>query len=167
MQTLGTSYEYMRTLKITHKAMLIGNIIFCMVFTIIVNNTSFVATQSGSFNTVGMVIAPVITIIGIIYGNWLFKKKIDAILQSNTTTLSQKLIPYKAASLLRWAIAEMPLILCNVFLFLTGSYYYIIFIFIVLIFFILYTPSKEQIAAHLQLSTDEQLVLEQEYEEIN
>jgi hypothetical protein len=161
-----TSKEYLKSLQILHKALLAGVILFSFVTIFLINKTGFAPKVNESFKTIGFVLVPLAAVIGLISSTFIFKKQVDKILLNTSMKLVNKLELYRAASIARWAFLEAPMLLATIFLFLTGSYYFIAVSFIILIFYIMYTPSVAQISNHLQLSSNEQMILEDEYGEL-
>ena len=157
--------DYFRNLKLVHRVMLIMNILCSVLFAVIINvATPKLASTEALHNIMKYVIIAVV-LLGFVGSNLHFVKKLIALKQSNTT-LAYRLTAYRSASIIRWTLVEMPLIISNILLFITGSYYYIIYIFILLLFFIMYTPSKLQVMSYLNLSPNEQTLLDDDYNEI-
>ncbi len=163
---ITTSSTYIKSLQLLHRAMMIGVILFCSIAVYIINQVNNAPKLDEQLHQITIYLAPVIALLGIFLSTILYKKNIDNILITSNLSLGQKLEQYRKACIIRWAFLEGAMLFCTVLLFITGKYYYLIFIFILLVFFIMYAPSKEQIAAHLQLNADDRYILEDEYGEI-
>jgi hypothetical protein len=161
-----TSAEYLRSLKSLHALLLAGIILFTILGAISVYMGAVDVSASSSVHKVLMFLVPVASVAGLLMANLLFKKKTDALRSAGSMSLRYRLEQFRSASLLRWALTEAPLMLAIIALILTGSYYYGIFIFLLLIFFILYAPSADKIKMQLELSSEEAALLDDGYAEI-
>ncbi len=157
--------DYFRNLKLVHRVMLIMNILCSVLFAVIINVASPKLASTEALHNIMKYIIIAIALICYVGSNYYFAKKIN-LLNNSIFTLAYRLTAYRSASIIRWTLVEMPLIISNILLFITGSYYYIIYIFILLLFFIMYTPSKLQVMSYLNLSPNEQTLLDDDYNEI-
>lgn len=70
-------------------------------------------------------------------------------------TLAEKLRAYQTASLIRYALLEVPSMIGIVGFYLTGMYWFFTFTAVALAFFLLVIPSRAKVCEVLQLSHDE------------
>jgi fructose-specific phosphotransferase system IIC component len=138
-----TSATYIKNLQVLHKALMVGVILFCSITVYIINQVNNAPKLDEQLHRFTIYIAPIIALLGILLSTILYKKSIDNILVKSNLTLGQKLEQYRKACIVRWAFIEGAMLFCTVLLFITGKYYYLIFLFILLVFFIMYAPSKE------------------------
>jgi divalent metal cation (Fe/Co/Zn/Cd) transporter len=161
-----TTAAYLKNLKKLHRAMLTGVVLISFTAIVIITKGAKLFPDQEKWHNIGQYIAPILMLLGIVLSAILYQKQINAIVQKTDISLAQKLSDYRTASIIRWTCIEGAILVSVVLLFLTGNYYYLIFLFVLLVFFVMYTPSKDQIIAHLRLSSNEQNILNDEYAEL-
>lgn len=84
----------------------------------------------------------------------LYKRKVEKI-RNNPAPLSQKLTAYRAASIIRWAMLEGPVLLNIICFMLTGDYNFLWLTVAILLIFVFTKPSLKIMMQELDLSEDE------------
>lgn len=147
----------LKNLKQIYYALLSGILLISATITIVTNGST--ETLSIPMLRIIKYAAPLFSVVCILLSSLLYKKIID-----NTTAvqsgLQEKLNGYKSACICRWAILEAGIIFNIVLYCITNYNYYLVIAFFILVFFILYAPSKAQAQNHLRLSEAEQRSLE-------
>ncbi len=154
-----TSALYLKNLKQLFYTMLTANIILSLIIVLV--SKKFDVEVNKTVHQIIQWILPIALIFSFLGSAYVFKKKLDIILQLSNTTLKQKLEAYKTAIGIRWSLFSFPI--ASIMYFFTDSYYYLIVIFIALVILYMYAPSKEQVIAHLQLNAEDKAVLEDAY----
>lgn len=162
---LQNSRQYLRSLKMVHTSLLIGMIIFSVIVVVLMMTASVFEENAASLHNIMKFFVPVVTIAAFLGSGVIFKKKIDALKQASGTSFRYRMEQYRTACIMRWAMLEGAVMLALVAQLLTKNYYYSIFIFLLLIFFFLYAPSAEKIKTQLELGSQEQAILDDEYGE--
>jgi ABC-type protease/lipase transport system fused ATPase/permease subunit len=162
---LQTSGQYLRNIKMVHSTLLIGMIIFSVIVVVLMMTMSLFEEDAASLHQVMKFVVPVISLAAFIGSGFLFKKKMDAVKQATGISFGYRMDQYRNASIVRWAMLEGAVMLALIAQLLTKNYYYSIFIFLLLVFFFLYAPSAEKIKTQLQLNSEEQAMLDDEYSE--
>jgi hypothetical protein len=140
--------------KLTHKAMLIGQIIATVIFLVLI----ITKTQSPSFfkhDRVFQIVALLFTGIAFFVGNILFKKKINACKENVQLTVQQKFEHYRTASLLQWALQEGATLFNGIAYFLVGNYAFIALAAVIILLFAMQSPNKTKMALQLGLPLHE------------
>ncbi|MBU2555344.1 MAG: hypothetical protein KKF98_12880 [Bacteroidetes bacterium] len=144
---LMTSGGYFKSVKIVHFALIAGIVFFAL--------TSIFLHQNG-YKTFGedldgpfLIIVPLLALAGIFTSNFLYKKRINEI--DKQLPLSVKLVNYRAALIVKLALLEAPSFFTVIAYLLTGNYIYLGIVLILLIVFLLYTPTKEKLINELEL----------------
>lgn len=163
--TTQNSRQYLRSLKTLHTALLLGMIAFSVTGVTLMMSASIFPEDNKSLHDIMKFVVPVVSVIAFLYSGILFKKKTDELKNGSNLSLGFRLNGYRTASLLRWVLLESAVFLSLIALLLTKEYYYAIFIFLLLVFFFLYAPSAEKIKTQLELNSQEQALLDDDYAE--
>lgn len=144
-----TPNGFVKTLSIIHLALLSGLIIFLIIaytqnkeWLLNINDTS----------DVFFFIAPILAVGGILAGNFLYDKQIDAL--STKNSLREKLTGFQTASIMKYALIEGPALLAIVSSMNSGNLFYIIIAVALIVYFFFQKPTKEKIESHLKLNSE-------------
>jgi len=142
------------SLSLMHKAMLVGQVIFSAVMFVLVYKEEYSPVFAEHEKTI-QVVALVFSALAIFIGNSLFKKKLAVINEQTVTDAKTKLMQYRSASIMQWALLEAACLLNGVCLFLSGNYAFLALAAGLLLYFAMLMPVKNKIAAQLNLQTSD------------
>jgi divalent metal cation (Fe/Co/Zn/Cd) transporter len=163
METIKmTSAGYFKSIKIVHLALVIGVVFFALVS---------VFLQINGFGTLGelinnglLLIIPLLALIGIFGSNFIFKKRLRKIVDK--TNLNEKMEDYRSALILKFALIEGPSFFAIVAYLLTGNYIFLGTAVVLIIVFLIYTPSRTKFISDLELTKDESDLINNDKAEI-
>lgn len=143
-----------KALSILHFSLLTGQLVFAAI--------AYYLRFSGTMPTVDFGTDPTFIVIGIaaigavltVLAFTMYNKKIAA-LRDNSLPAAEKMNAYRAASLIRWAMLEAPVLLAIIAFMLTGNYNLLIIMGIILALFIVTRPTIAKAAADLSISESE------------
>ncbi len=160
---LMTSGGYFKSVKIVHFALIAGIVFFALISTFLHQNgyKTFGEDLDGPF----LIIVPLLALAGIFTSNFLYKKRINEI--DKQLPLSVKLVNYRAALIVKLALLEAPSFFTVIAYLLTGNYIYLGIVLILLIVFLLYTPTKEKLINELELPRAEAEIINNPEAEID
>lgn len=157
-----TSAGYFKSIKIVHLALVIGVVFFALVS---------VFLQINGFGTLGelinnglLLIIPLLALIGIFGSNFIFKKRLRKIVDK--TNLNEKMEDYRSALILKFALIEGPSFFAIVAYLLTGNYIFLGTAVVLIIVFLIYTPSRTKFISDLELTKDESDLINNDKAEI-
>jgi hypothetical protein len=99
------------------------------------------------------VVAIILSAGGFYFGTVLFKKKLLQVRE--LLTVKEKMVLYRAACILQWAMIEGPCLFVIISFLLTGNYAFLALAVVLMLLFTMMAPSKLKIAFQLQLSEQE------------
>ncbi len=143
--------NYIKSLKIVHNALLIGQFLFLAVSIFIVAKNSPVV--SSSLDKTLQVAALVISFAAVFASANIFKNRLAAI--SSITEVTDKGNQYRAANIIKWSLIEGPAIFVIICFFITGNYSFAALALALIIYFFLSGPSKIKMMLQTQLSEQE------------
>jgi hypothetical protein len=141
-------------LKTLHLSMLAGQVIFTAVIFYLIYSKTMLAILVEN-EKIMQVIALVFIAATIFAGNRLFKKKLLELNEDEQTATKEKMLAYRTICLIQWALLEAGVLLCGIFALLTANYAFLALSVIVIIYFALFAPVKDKIAAQLNLNSTE------------
>jgi hypothetical protein len=145
--------QYLWALTIIHAAMGIGQLLFGLV-SVFLNNTDESATQPLPVSeTTLQFLIPTLLLIGFVAGRLLFKNKLNSLKESDDLDL--KLKTFRSASILKYALAEVPILISILTYLFTHSILFLGLGGLGLITFMLDRPTKYGIIDGLALSQKE------------
>lgn len=143
-----------KALGILHFSLLIGQLVFAAIAYYLVASGSMKPIDMGT-NTQFIVIGvAAIGLILVALSFSMYKKKILVIKESNQPA-KEKLVAYRAASLIRWAMLEVPVLIAIIAFMLTRHYNFLILAGAILLLFLSTRPTASKAAAELSISEDE------------
>lgn len=143
-----------KALTVLHFSLLVGQVVFAVIaYYVRYSGTMPLMDMStnGKFVTIGIA---VFALLLAVFAFSMYKKKVEAI-KINAAPLKEKLSAYRAASIIRWAMLEAPVLVAIVMYMLTGDYNLLILIGVILLLFITTRPTVSKAAAELSMSEDE------------
>ncbi len=155
-----TSKEYFKTLQIIYFALVMGQLWFVVI-------AYFVNSYAEGFNNVeedliqiGQIIVAVLAIANLIISTQVSKALVNKAKEKNT--LKEKLMGYRSALIVKYALLEGVSLFASTLLLLTGDMFFFIIAALIIGIFLLYRPSKEKTIAELDLHHTEQALIEDE-----
>lgn len=140
--------ELYNSIKILPLALIAG---LCMISGIMVYLKQGQDTTD-NFGEFLVIIIALLAAAGFVLGSFLFRKRIaDAM----GKTMIEKLVIYRQATIIRFALLEGPGLFSIVFFFLTGNYLYMIITGAMVLFMLLNKPTDDMIARHLMLTEED------------
>lgn len=142
------------TLSLMHKAMLFGQIIFIALFFYLVYSQTMLPTIKNQQKLMQS-IALGITVVFLFTANKLFKLRIEKIHTQSLVDSREKLHLYRKASIVKWALVEIPCLLCGIFMLLSADYAYLGLAILLIIYFAMFAPTKAKVAAELNMNAED------------
>ncbi|MCL5244722.1 hypothetical protein M4I21_02805 [Cellulophaga sp. 20_2_10] len=136
---------YLKVMSVMHLVFCVGILLFTIF--LYLQQESWVFTFP--ISSPSIVIVPLIAITGIYLSNYVFKKKIEPILDKKS--LKQKLGVYQSALIYKFAFVEGAAFVCLVFALSNSNLFYLSFTGLIIIYFITLRPTKDKIEQQLQL----------------
>lgn len=146
----------LQTMKILHKALYIGLVIFAAVATYLVASNS-ASNVIGDFESIMQIIALVFTAIAVFLGEKLFKNKLLIIKEQSDNKVKLEL--YRQASITQWALLEAAAIISIVGFFLSTNYAFLALTICIIIYFILLSPTEVKTSLLTGISNEELSIL--------
>lgn len=141
-------------LKITnviYLSLAIGLMLFFIIVIYLMKNKSIIPLQN--LDSVFTIVVPLFGLMMMFLSRFLFNKLIVKF--SESEDLGQKIIHYRTAKIISWALIEGASFLALVAALLTLNYLYIAVFILLFGFFLLSRPSKESLVKDLRLSSNE------------
>ncbi|RYY70012.1 MAG: hypothetical protein EOO13_07915 [Chitinophagaceae bacterium] len=143
-----------RSLTVLHFSLLVGQVMFAAIAYYTVYSGSMGKMDLGKNETAILIAVATFALAMIVLSFSMYKKKI-ALLKDNNQPVKEKLMAYRAANLIRWAMMEAPVLLAIVLYMLTGDYNYMIIAGAILILFAITRPTVSKAASELSISREE------------
>lgn len=143
-----------KSLTILHFSLLIGQIVFGAIAYYLSASGSMKAIDLGKnaqFIAIG-VAATGLILITLSFS--MYKKKI-AFIKNSSQPVKEKLVAYRAANLIRWAMLEAPVLITIIAFMLTGNFNFMFLAGAILLIFLSTRPTASKAAAELSISEDE------------
>ena len=163
METIKmTSGGYFKSIKIVHIALVIGVVLFALAAVFLQINGFHTADQE--FIIFFLVVVSMFALFGIIASNLIFKKKLRTI--RGKPHLKVKMEEYRTALITKLALIEGPAFFAVVAYLVTGDYIFLGITFVLIIVFLIYTPSKTKFINDLELTKNESELINKSDSEI-
>lgn len=143
----------LKTLNIIHKSLFAGQLIFGGIVIFLFSNGIETAPMK-EYDRIFQVVAIIVAGAGYLIGTKIFKKQIWAARESGLPA-KQKFETYRKASIMLWALLEVPCLLCIIFFYLTANYAFIVLAGALIFLFFIFGPSREKIKLYLSISDNE------------
>ena len=108
--------------------------------------------MTDSFGEYFVIVITLIAATGFVLGSFIFRKRIA---DSMGKSIIEKLVIYRQATIVRFALLEGPGLISILFFFLTGNYLYMVITGAMVLFMILNRPNDDMIARHLMLTEED------------
>jgi hypothetical protein len=142
---------YFTTLRILHAAMLLGMIVFFLIIRFALL-TSDIIDNAMVTDTFLLYIPPIIIGVGILAGWMLFKNQLK---QSEDKILTLKLMDYRAALIIRWALLEGAVLIALVLFLIYADRYFMGVALVGMAAFTFLRPDPRKAVTHLNLSDED------------
>ena len=143
-----------KALSILHFSLLIGQLVFAAIAYYLVTSGSMKAIDTGKNTQFILIGVAAIGLILVVLSFSMYKKKV-ALIKDSVQPVKEKLVAYRAASLIRWAMLEAPVLIAIIAFMLTGHYNFLILAGAILLLFLSTRPTVSKAAAELSISEDE------------
>ena len=150
-----TSKEYFKSLTIAHAALIMGQLLFAGVIYFQVSSAgNSISDRNGiPFD----IIVPILVIGGIVASYFIFNTLLKS--AKNKSNLKEKLVSYRSAMIVRFALLEGPSLFSIIIVMITGNIMFFIYTLLIIGFFLYYRPTKESITNELELNFEEKSVI--------
>lgn len=155
-QPPSTTGAYIKTLKLIHLALLAGQVFFIVVAFFLRNTGAFPAPFKDGY--IFLLAVLLITASAIGAGLFLFKQRIESI--TGRTALADKLTDYRAAAIVKYALAEGPSFFAVVAYLFTGNMIILGIAVAIIAYFATMWPTVEKVSSEMNLNPDEKMKLE-------
>lgn len=148
----NSSSSYFQSLRILHAAMLGGALLFLAVVRFVLLNSEII--DAASVDDPLLLYTPaVVMLLGILFGEFMFQRQIKE--ARNLPSLVDKLNAYRAASIVRWASMEGPVLFATVWFFLYADKYFMAIALVGMALLAFSRPIPQKTVQHLMLSEEE------------
>lgn len=144
-----TPNKFISTISVIHLGLLSGIIAFGTV--IYFENDDWIINYTETEN-IFFFIVPIMSVCGILIGNILFDAQIKRLAPKNS--LSEKLIGFQTASIIRYALIEAPALLGIISSMLSGNLFYLLISSLLAAYFYSLKPTKDKIEQSLNFSPE-------------
>lgn len=159
MQPQGqTSKAYFTLLTILHGALLGTQLIFAIAVYYVNTTSPLAGDDAANLNEVFQFIVPGLMLASYIGGSILVKTQLNTL--KAKTTLSEKLLGYRALLLMRFALLEIPSLFSIVCFVLTSNYLYLGLAGLIMLVFMLNRPTRYRAVNDLELTPPDRALLE-------
>lgn len=143
--------DQLRVTKTIYSSIFMGMLIFLAVVIIIVKGDN---TESGNdLDKIFIVIVPLLGLLSMFIARMIYNKMIAN--YSTETDLVKKIMRYRTAKIISWALVEAACLLALVATMFTSNYLYIVVIIFLFGYYLMLKPSKESLIRDLHLSAEE------------
>lgn len=141
-----------KSISIIHLALLSGQIIFALI--------AYAQAVKVFFGIRNMddeliYIVPLVAVIGFVASNRIFRQRMNAL--QHKKSLGEKMIGYQTALLFRYALLEVPTLLAIVAFWLNSNLFYLAIAGLLLLYFLMLRPTRDQFEQDLDLSFNEKV----------
>ena len=151
MADISEIKNQLKTINIIHISLIAGMLLFLVVVIVAIQN--MVRNINEDLDKIFTIVVPVYGLIAMFIARLIFNLIISN--YSAGTNLEDKIVKYKSAKIVSWAILESGCILSLVATMLTSNYLYVaVFIFLLGYFYML-RPSRQSLINDLQLNPQE------------
>lgn len=144
----------LNTILILHLAFCVGPSLFLVVALLISQGTLHFNSDNISEEP-GLIIAPIVTVVFIPLSTFLYKMLLKKAVDNPMLIISDKLMQYQSAFIVRCAIIECAAIFNTVMFIITGNAILLVFVVIAIVAIWLARPTKEKIQDDLKLQYPE------------
>lgn len=149
----ATSAQYFRVLAILHSSFIFGQIAFAGM-ALFLRSTGGFTFEDESLRTILPLVALALSVGGAAAGAAIFRRQREVL--RGQAVLSEKLAGYRSAQILRWALLEGPALFSIVTFLLTGVYWVLGLVGLLVALFVSYRPSPKRTVQDLLLSHEDE-----------
>ncbi len=142
--------DTIKRMQIVYKALLTGQIVF-LVIAIFIQQQRAIPPASNELGRVLQVAAVLAALMGVAGGIYWFNGKVKALKEGNAST-AEKLAQYQQSSIVKWAMAEAPILFCIISYLLTGNFSFLAFALLLMFVFAGFFPARPKVLQELGLS---------------
>lgn len=153
-----TSQAYFRSLTILHTSMIVGQLLMAAVIYFVFNSNKETVFGVEATGQKWIYIAGGITILSVLVSAQLFGMRLQKLRALND--LPQKMTGYRAVSILRYALLDVPSLFALILYMQTNNLLLLIFSGLILLLLLGYRPSKERLTTDLALSPAEKAIVD-------
>ncbi|QEC51559.1 hypothetical protein EDD80_10274 [Anseongella ginsenosidimutans] len=139
-----------KTLQIIHLSMILGQVFFALIAFFLNKDRAASATEE---NQLFLYIVPLVAVIGVIAGSFLFRKRMAVL--SPTASPAEKHALYQGACIMRYAFLQGPSLFAIAIYLMTGNLVFLLFSGLLILYLIYLRPSDKTIAEALGLTAGE------------
>lgn len=133
-------------------ALIIGQLFFLAIAIYLVISTGAGFGEAG-LGEVFIFVIPIFAVTSIGASYFVFKGKLNKLKES--PSLEQKLVEYRSAQIVRWALLEGPSFLTIIAFLLTGQFLFVGIVAVIIMFFIPTFPNRARFEQDLELTWEE------------
>ena len=151
---MSSNSEIANQLRVTKKiytSIFTGLLIFLIIVIVISQENN--ADGGNSLDKVFTVIVPLFGLLMMVFSKMVYNKMVSSHLSG--TDLEEKIMRYRTAKIISWAMVEAACLFALVATMLTSNYLYIAVVIFLLGYLFMLKPSKESLIHDLQLNTTE------------
>jgi hypothetical protein len=143
--------NFLKPITLIYYALLAGQIMF-MAVAYLLNSNQISPTKHEMYDMF-IIIVPIIIGSGLFLSNFIFKMLIGKIEQK--TSIENKLMTYRSALIIKYALMEGPSLFAIVAFLISGNAIFLAFAAVMILAFILQRPNRDKIAQDLNLNGKE------------
>ena len=151
---MSSNSEIANQLRVTKKiytSIFTGLLLFLIIVIVISQENN--ADSGNSLDKVFTVIVPLFGLLMMVFSKMVYNKMVSGYLSG--TDLVEKIMRYRTAKIISWAMVEAACLFALVATMLTSNYLYIAVVIFLLGYLFMLKPSKESLIHDLQLNTTE------------
>jgi hypothetical protein len=159
MDRLANANLPIKQLQKIHAALLLGQVVFCILSIFLVYTKTWqapLAELNNVLQVVCILFAAITCYIGI---ELVFKKRIFAVRNNKAMPVGEKFAIYKQASIIQWSCIESAVLLSTICFLLVGNYAFIALSVTLILLFAIMGVSKQKLMLLLNISDQEIQVL--------
>jgi len=155
-----TSKQYFRSLTVIFSALLMGQLLFGTMISVINTHTPILegVKNADVLNASLLIVVALLMIFAIVLGRVLSKAKLKA--AKEKPALDQKLNAYRSLTIIRLAFLQAPVFVALISFMLTGNWVFFGLAGLVITIFVMHAPSKNKLADELELSQSDRKLIE-------
>lgn len=143
-----------KALSLLHFSLLVGQLVFAAIAYYLNSSGTISVIDFGEKERYILLAVAALALLLVALALVFYKNKIAAI-RAAAEPAKEKLIAYRAASLIRWAMLEAPVLIAIVAFMLTGNYNFLIIAAVVLLLFLSTKPSAAKAVTEISVNEDE------------
>lgn len=152
MNTNNLNFKYhFQQINIIFLSLLAAQVIYFVIVYFLISTGNLIT--NAEFDIILMFIIPVIVLSGILAAKYIYTKIISDF--DKNLSIDRKIISYRNASIIRLALIEGANIFTITAMFITGNYLYSAYFIILIVFYVMFRPSKEKFVVEYEVSGED------------